>query len=128
MATIKALKYNGGIPKEELAAENLEALQSGIANLEKHIENLQKYGVPIVVTLNSYITDTPAEIEYVQHFCEERNCEFAVSDVWGKGGEGGIELARKVLHTIETKPSDFRVLYESSLSLKEKIRTVAQEV
>ena len=128
VATIKALKYNGGIPKEELAAESLEALQSGIANLEKHIENLQKYGVPIVVTLNSYITDTPAEIEYVQHFCEERNCEFAVSDVWGKGGEGGIELARKVLHTIETKPSDFRVLYESSLSLKEKIRTVAQEI
>lgn len=128
VATIKALKYNGGIPKEELAAENLEALQCGIANLEKHIENLQKYGVPIVVTLNSYITDTPAEIEYVQHFCEERNCEFAVSDVWGKGGEGGIELARKVLHTIETKPSDFRLLYESSLSLKEKIRTVAQEI
>lgn len=128
VATIKALKYNGGIPKEELAAENLEALQCGIANLEKHIENLQKYGVPIVVTLNSYITDTPAEIEYVQHFCEERNCEFAVSDVWGKGGEGGIELARKVLHTIETKPSDFRLLYESSLSLKEKIRAVAQEI
>lgn len=128
VATIKALKYNGGIPKEELAAENLEALKRGIVNLEKHIENLQKYGVPIVVTLNSYITDTPVEIEYIKNFCEERNCEFAVSDVWGKGGEGGIELAEKVLHTIETKSSDFHVLYESSLSLKEKIRAVAREI
>lgn len=128
VATVKALKYNGGIPKEELAAENLEALKRGIVNLEKHIENLQKYGVPIVVTLNSYMTDTQAEIDYIKDFCEERNCEFAVSDVWEKGGEGGIELARKVLHTIETKPSDFHVLYESSLSLKEKIQTVAREI
>lgn len=128
VATVKALKYNGGIPKEELAAENLEALKRGIVNLEKHIENLQKYSVPIVVTLNSYITDTQAEIDYIKDFCEERNCEFAVSDVWEKGGEGGIELARKVLHTIETKPSDFHVLYESSLSLKEKIQTVAREI
>ena len=124
VATIKALKYNGGIPKEELAAENLEALKCGIVNLEKHIENLQKYGVPIVVTLNSFITDTSAEIDYIKRFCEERNCEFAVSDVWEKGGEGGIELARKVLHTIETKPSNFHVLYESSISLKEKIQAV----
>ena len=128
VATIKALKYNGGIPKEELAAENLEALKCGIVNLEKHIENLQKYGVPIVVTLNSFITDTSAEIDYIKRFCEERNCEFAVSDVWEKGGEGGIELARKVLHTIETKPSNFHVLYESSISLKEKIQAVAQEI
>lgn len=128
VATVKALKYNGGIPKEELAAENLEALKRGIVNLEKHIENLQKCGVPIVVTLNSYITDTQAEIDYIKDFCEERNCEFAVSEVWEKGGEGGIELARKVLHTIETKPSDFHVLYESSLSLKEKIQTVAREI
>lgn len=128
VATIKALKYNGGIPKEELATENLEALKCGIVNLEKHIENLQKYGVPIVVTLNSFISDTPAEIDYIKRFCEERNCEFAVSDVWEKGGEGGIELARKVLYTIETKPSDFHVLYESSISLKEKIQAVAQEI
>ncbi|MDE5932828.1 MAG: formate--tetrahydrofolate ligase, partial [Lachnospiraceae bacterium] len=113
VATVKALKYNGGIPKEELAVENLEALKRGIVNLEKHIENLQKYGVPIVVTLNSYITDASAEIDYIRHFCEERNCEFAASHVWEKGGEGGIELAQKVLHTIETKPSDFHVLYES---------------
>lgn len=128
VATVKALKYNGGIPKEELAVENLEALKRGIVNLEKHIENLQKFGVPIVVTLNSYITDTHTEIDYIKRFCEERNCEFAVSDVWEKGGEGGIELARKVLHTIETKPSDFHVLYESSFSLKEKIQAVAQEI
>lgn len=128
VATIKALKYNGGIPKEELGTENLEALKCGIVNLEKHIENLQKYGVPIVVTLNSFISDTPAEIDYIKRFCEERNCEFAVSDVWEKGGEGGIELARKVLYTIETKPSDFHVLYESSISLKEKIQAVAQEI
>jgi len=128
VATIKALKYNGGIPKEELAAEDLEALKRGIVNLEKHIENLKKYGVPIVVALNSYLTDTPAETEYIKHFCEERDCEFAISDVWAKGGEGGIELAGKVLHTIETKPSDFHMLYEPSLSLKEKIQTVAREI
>ena len=128
VATVKALKYNGGIPKGELAEENLEALKRGIVNLEKHIENLHKYGVPIVVTLNSYITDTSAEIDYIRRFCEERNCEFAVSHVWEKGGEGGLELAGKVLHTIETRSSDFRVLYDSSLSLKEKIQTVAREI
>lgn len=128
VATIKALKYNGGIPKEGLAVENLEALERGIVNLEKHIENLQKYGVPIICTLNSYITDTPAEVAYVQQFCEERNCEFALSEVWAKGGEGGLALAEKVLHTLDTKPSDFRVLYEDSLSLKEKIQTVAGEI
>ncbi|MCM1173880.1 MAG: formate--tetrahydrofolate ligase [Blautia sp.] len=128
VATVKALKYNGGIPKEELAAENPEALERGIVNLEKHIENLQKYGVPIIVALNSYLTDTPAEIEYIKNFCEERDCEFAVSDVWGKGGEGGVSLAEKVLHTIETKPSDFHMLYEDSLSLKEKIGAVAREI
>ena len=128
VATVKALKYNGGVSKEELTAENLEALERGIVNLEKHIENLQKYGVPIVCTLNSFITDTPAEVAFVQRFCEERNCEFALAEVWEKGGEGGLVLAEKVLHTLETKPSDFHVLYESSLSLKEKIRTVAREI
>lgn len=128
VATIKALKYNGGVPKEELSKENLKALEGGIVNLEKHIENLQKYGVPIVCTLNSFVTDTPAEVSFVRHFCEERNCEFALSEVWAKGGEGGIELAEKVLHTLETKPSCFHVLYESSLSLKEKIQTVAKEI
>ena len=128
VATIRALKYNGGVPKAELSAENLEALQKGIVNLEKHIENLQKYGAPIVVTLNSFVTDTEAEIAFVQKFCEERNCEFAISEVWEKGGEGGIALAKKVLHTLETKPSDFHVLYEDSLSLKEKIEAVAKEI
>ncbi|MBO5207877.1 MAG: formate--tetrahydrofolate ligase [Lachnospiraceae bacterium] len=128
VATIRALKYNGGVLKAELSAENLDALQKGIVNLEKHIENLQKYGAPIVVTLNSFVTDTDAEIAYVQKFCEDRNCEFAISEVWEKGGEGGIALAEKVLHTLENKPSNFHVLYEDSLSLKEKIEAVAKEI
>lgn len=128
VATIRALKYNGGVPKAELGTENLEALKSGIVNLEKHIENLQKYGVPVVVTLNSFVTDTAAEIDFVKTFCEERNCEFAISEVWEKGGDGGIELAKKVLNTLETRESNFKVLYEDNLSLKEKIETVAREI
>jgi len=128
VATVRALKYNGGVPKDQLSAENMEALKAGIVNLEKHIENLQKYQVPIVVTLNAFITDTDAEIGYIRNFCEERGCEFALSEVWEKGGEGGIELARKLLYTIENKKSDFRPLYEDSLSLKEKIETVAREI
>ena len=95
VATIRALKYNGGVPKTELSAENMDALKKGIVNLEKHIENLQKFGVPVVVTLNSFLTDTPAETAYVKQFCEERGCEFALSEVWEKGGEGGIALAEK---------------------------------
>ena len=128
VATIRALKYNGGVKKENLSEENLKALQAGIVNLEKHIENLHKYGVPIVVTLNSFVTDTQAEIDFVQQFCEDRNCEFAISEVWEKGGEGGIALANKVLDTLEKKESHFKVLYEDSLSLKEKIETVASEI
>lgn len=128
VATVRALKYNGGVPKAELTDENMEALQKGIVNLEKHIENLQKYDVPIIVTLNSFVTDTPAELEYVKGFCEERGCEFAVSQVWEKGGEGGIALAQKVLHTLETKQSAFHVLYENTMSLKEKIHAVAREI
>ena len=128
VATIRALKYNGGIPKAELGKENLKALEKGIVNLEKHIENLQLYGVPVVVTLNSFVSDTEAEINYVKQFCEERGCEFAVSEVWEKGGEGGIALAQKVLQTLETKESHFRLLYEDSLSLKEKIETVAKQI
>ncbi len=128
VATVRALKYNGGVPKSELSAENLEALQRGIVNLEKHIENLQKYGVPVVVTLNSFLTDTEAEISYVKRFCEERGCEFALSQVWEKGGEGGLALAEKVLDTLEKKESSFHVLYEDELSLKEKIETVAREI
>ena len=128
VATVRALKYNGGVPKNELSAENMDALHKGIVNLEKHIENLHKFGVPIVVTLNSFVTDTEAEIFYIRKFCEERNCEFALSEVWEKGGEGGIPLAEKVLDTLENKESDFHVLYENELSLKEKIETVAREI
>ena len=128
MATIRALKYNGGVAKDELSKENLEALKKGIVNLEKHIENLQKYQVPIVVTLNSFVTDTDAETKFVEDFCKERGCEFALSKVWEHGGEGGVDLANKVLETLETKESHFKVLYEDSLSLKEKIETVAKEI
>lgn len=128
VATIRALKYNGGVPKDELSAENLDALKAGIVNLEKHIENLHKFGVPVVVTLNSFVADTKAETDFVEQFCKERGCEFALSEVWEKGGEGGIDLANKVLETIEHKESNFKVLYDDSLSLKEKIETVAKEI
>lgn len=128
VATIRALKYNGGVAKEDLNGENQAALQKGIVNLEKHIENLQQFNVPVVVTLNSFVTDTDAEISFVKTFCEKRGCEFAVSQVWEKGGEGGIELANKVLETLETKESRFQVLYPDELSLKEKIETVAEKI
>ncbi|MDD6481763.1 MAG: formate--tetrahydrofolate ligase [Lachnospiraceae bacterium] len=128
VATIRALKYNGGVPKDELSKENMEALKAGIVNLEKHIENLQKYHVPIVVTLNSFITDTKAETSFVEEFCRERGCEFALSQVWEKGGEGGIALAQKVIETLDNKKSDFQPLYSDELSLKEKIETVAKEI
>ena len=128
VATVRALKYNGGVAKSDLSEENIPALQAGIVNLEKHIENLHKYGVPIVVTLNSFVTDTEAEIEYVRKFCQERDCEFAISKVWEKGGAGGVELANKVLETLEKKESHFKVLYEDNLSLEEKIQTVASEI
>lgn len=128
VATIRALKYNGGVPKDELSSENLDALKAGIVNLEKHIENLHKFGVPVVVTLNSFVTDTKAETDFVEQFCKERGCEFALSEVWEKGGEGGIDLANKVLERIEHKESNFKVLYDDSLSLKEKIETVAKEI
>ena len=128
VATIRALKYNGGVPKDELSSENLDALKAGIVNLEKHIENLHKFGVPGGVTLNLLVTDTKAETDFVEQFCKERGCEFALSEVWEKGGEGGIDLANKVLETIEHKESNFKVLYDDSLSLKEKIETVAKEI
>lgn len=128
VATVRALKYNGGVPKDKLSEENLDALKAGIVNLEKHIENLHKFGVPIVVTLNSFITDTKAETDFIEQFCRERDCEFALSEVWEKGGEGGIALANKVLETLETKKSDFKLLYDEDLSLKEKIETVAKEI
>ena len=128
VATVRALKYNGGVKKEDLGTENLEALKKGIVNLEKHIENVSKYGVPCVVTLNQFVTDTEAELNYVKEFCEERGCEFALSQVWEKGGEGGIELANKVIDTIENKESNFHCLYEDSKSLTEKIETIAKEI
>ena len=128
VATVRALKYNGGVPKTELGGENLEALKIGIANLEKHIENLQKYGVPIIVTLNRFLTDTEAELTYVKDFCEKKGCEFALSEVWEKGGDGGIELAGKVINTLETKESRFTPLYKKELSLKDKIETIAKEI
>jgi formate--tetrahydrofolate ligase len=128
VATVKALKYNGGVPKTELAAENLDALKAGIVNLEKHIENLKKFGVPVVVTLNRFITDTDAELSFVENFCKDRDCDFALANVWEKGGEGGIELANAVLNTLETKESNFKVLYDDALSLKDKIKCVATEI
>ena len=127
-ATVRALKYNGGVAKQDLGEENLEALKKGIVNLEKHIENIQKYGVPVVVTLNSFVTDTEAENEFIRSFCEERDCEFALAKVWEKGGEGGIELAEKVLDTLENKESNFHVLYEDELSLTEKIEKISKEI
>lgn len=129
VATIRALKYNGGVAKEELNGENLDALKKGIVNLEKHIENLQKYGVPVIVTLNSFVTDTQAEIDFVREFCEKRNCEFALSEVWARGGEGGIALAQKVLQVLDQAGENgFHVLYEDTLSLEEKIHRVAAEI
>ena len=128
VATVRALKYNGGVAKADLAEENLDALAKGIVNLEKHIENIQKYGVPVVVTLNSFVSDTDAENAFIEKFCHDHNCEFALSEVWEKGGEGGIALAEKVLETLETKESRFHPLYSEELSLKDKIRTIAQEI
>ena len=128
VATVRALKYNGGVAKADLAEENLDALAKGIVNLEKHIENIQKYGVPVIVTLNSFVTDTDAENTFIEKFCRERGCEFALSEVWEKGGEGGVDLAQKVLETLETKESDFHTLYNDELSLKDKIRTIAQGI
>jgi formate--tetrahydrofolate ligase len=128
VATIRALKYNGGVPKADLGTENLEALKKGIVNLEKHIENIQKYGVPVVVTLNSFLTDTKAETDFVRSFCEERGCRFALSEVWAKGGEGGEELAKEVIETINTKPSNYAPIYPDDMSLKDKITKVSTEI
>lgn len=128
VATVRALKYNGGVAKEDLGEHNLEALKKGIVNLEKHIENIAKFGVPCVVTLNRFVTDSEEELAYVKEFCEARGCTFALSDVWEKGGDGGIELANTVIDTINTKESHFKTLYDDSLSLKEKMNTIAKEI
>ena len=128
VATVRALKYNGGVPKTDLANENLEALKKGIINLEKHIENIQKYGVPVVVTLNAFASDSEAEIDFIKKFCEDRNCEFALSKVFAEGGNGGIDLANKVIKTLETKQADFKPIYDSEASISEKINTIAKEI
>ncbi len=128
VATVRALKYNGGVPKTELSKENLEALKKGIVNLEKHIHNLQKFGVPVVVSLNRFVTDSEAEIGYVKEFCEDRGCEFSLCEVWEKGGEGGIDLAKKVISTIQQKESHYKPIYELNLSIKEKIETIAKQI
>lgn len=128
VATVRALKYNGGVAKDELTTPDLTALKKGIVNLEKHIENLQKFGVPVVVTLNEFYSDTEEELEFVKQFCLEHDCEFALAKVWEKGGEGGIELANKVLSTLETKPSQFAPIYADSLSLEDKIHTIATQI
>ena len=128
VATIRALKYNGGVDKANLATENLDALQKGIVNLEKHIENIQQYGVPVIVTLNSFLADTAAEIEFVRNFCKERNCDFALSEVWAKGGEGGEELAKEVIRTITNKESHYAPIYTDDMSLTNKIYAIATKI
>ena len=128
VATVRALKYNGGVAKDALSEENIDALSKGIVNLEKHIENIKKYNIPIVVTLNRFITDSDAELMFIRNFCEDRGCEFALSEVWEKGGNGGIELAEAVIRTLETKESHYAPLYDDSLTLKEKIETISREI
>lgn len=128
VATVQALKYNGGVPKAELKAENLEALRKGLVNLGKHIENLQKFGVPAVVAINAFVSDTEAEHQMIENFCKEHDCEFALATVWADGGAGGQVLAEKVLATIEKKPTQYHPLYELEQSLTGKIETVAREI
>lgn len=128
VATVRALKYNGGVAKADLNTENVDALKKGIVNLEKHIENLQQYGVPVVVTLNQFVTDSEAELLYVKEFVENMGCEFALAKVWEKGGEGGLELARKVVDILENKEADFKMLYEDDMSLEDKIKTIATKI
>ncbi|MBE5944415.1 MAG: formate--tetrahydrofolate ligase [Lachnospiraceae bacterium] len=128
VATVRALKYNGGVAKADLNSENVDALSKGIVNLEKHIENLQMYGVPVVVTLNRFVTDSEVELAFVEKFCKDRGCDFALANVWEKGGEGGLDLANAVINTLETKESNFKVLYEDSLTIKEKIETTAKKI
>ncbi len=128
VATVRALKYNGGVPKDKLSEENLDALKKGIVNLEKHIENLQQYGIPVVVTLNAFVSDTDSEVSFIEEFCKERGCEFALSEVWEKGGKGGEALAKAVLDTIENKKSNFSPIYADDLSPEEKIEAVAKKI
>lgn len=128
VATIRALKYNGGVPKAELGQENVEALKKGIINLQTHIENMQKYGVPAVVAINRFGTDTDAEIAVIEEFCKNMGVEVSLTEVFAKGGEGGRDLAEKVCKTIEEKPSNYRPLYDTDLSIPEKLETIAKEI
>lgn len=128
VATVRALKYNGGVAKDELSKENLEALKKGIVNLEKHIENVKLFGVPVVVTLNHFVTDSEAEVNFIKEFCESRNCEFAISKVWEEGGKGGVELAKKILYTLENKESHFTPLYPDDMSIEDKLYTIATKI
>lgn len=128
VATVQALKYNGGVAKADLKTENVEALKKGIVNLGKHIENIQKYGVPVVVAINNFVTDTDAEIRCIEEFCRQKDCSFALATVWANGGAGGEDLARKVLETLETKESHYHPLYDLDLPLEDKIRAIATEI
>ena len=128
VATVRALKMHGGVEKENLSQENLVALRAGIENLEKHIENMKKFGVPIVVAINAFPTDTKAELDLVEAICNEMGVEVALSEVWSKGGEGGIVLANKVVEAIEANTANFKPLYELNISIKEKIETIAKEI
>ncbi|MDD3745463.1 MAG: formate--tetrahydrofolate ligase [Anaerostipes sp.] len=129
VATVRAIKYNGGVAKDQLGEENIDALSKGIVNLEKHIENLKQFGVPVVVTLNQFVTDSDAELDYIKHFCEERDCDFALSKVWELGGEGGVELAKAVLKTLDTKESNYKPLYSyEDTTIEEKIETIATKI
>ena len=128
VATIRALKYNGGVPKAELSNENLQALKDGSINLVTHIENMKKFGVPVVVAINKFHTDTTAEIECIQQLCDSLNVKVSLAEVFAKGGEGGLDLANKVLETIENEPSNFAPIYDVNLSIKDKLNTIAKEI
>ncbi len=128
VATIRALKYNGGVPKTELSKENIVALKNGIVNLETHIENMRKYGLPVVVAINRFATDTEAEIETIEAFCREKDVPVSLTEVFARGGEGGKELAEKVVKTIETKEAHFKPIYDEKLSIKEKLNVLAKEI
>lgn len=128
VATIRALKYNGGVSRENLETEDLEALKKGIVNLGKHIDNLSAYNVPVVVAVNAFLSDTAAEMDFVRNYCREKDCGFAISKVWELGGEGGIDLANEVLRVLDTKESHFSPLYEDDIPLEEKINTVAKRI
>lgn len=127
VATCRALKYNGGVPKAEVSEPNLDALKNGIVNLGVHIDNMSKYGVPVVVAINRFYTDSEEELKYIEDYCHERGAEFALSDVFCEGGNGGVDLAKKVVEACE-KPSDFKLLYDNDLTIKEKMNRIATEI